>query len=72
MPKNSSLLIDIGQGIMMTLGFPTLILWNTDSRPKNPRRGTFGFNTETSSLEFFDGSSWFTGSMSQLQSQEYS
>lgn len=68
MPKNSSLLIDIGQGIMMTLGFPTLVLWNTDSRPKNPKRGTIGFNVETNNLEFFDGSFWFGGTLSQLQS----
>jgi hypothetical protein len=63
MAKNSQLLVDIGQGLALAIGLPTLASWNESSRPKNAKRGTFGFNIETKSLEYFDGEAWFRAFM---------
>jgi hypothetical protein len=59
MAKNSQLLVDIGQGLSLAIGLPTLASWDKNSRPKNAKRGTFGFNLETNCLEYFDGEVWF-------------
>jgi hypothetical protein len=58
MAKNHPLLIDIGEGLSLMLGIPTILTWNTSNRPQKPKRGTFGFNSETTSLEYWDGESW--------------
>lgn len=63
MEKNAPLLVEIGQGLSILLGLPTLASWDIKERPKNAKRGTFGFNTETKSLEYWDGTSWFAAVM---------
>ena len=62
MPK-SSLLIDIGQGLSLMIGLPSIASWKTSDRPKNPKRGIFGFNLETSNLEYWDGNFWLIAPM---------
>lgn len=52
-------LINLGQGLSMLAGFPTIAAWKTSKRPKRAKRGTFGINTETNTLEYFDGSDWY-------------
>jgi hypothetical protein len=66
MQKNAPLLVDIGQGLSMMIGLPTITTWDTKGRPKSPRRGTFGFNFETNSLEYWDGIQWFGALMGTL------
>jgi len=63
MPKGSPLLIDIGQGLSLMVGSPTIASWKTSERPKNAKQGTFGFNTQTNSLEFWNGSFWLSAPM---------
>lgn len=63
MAKNQPILIDIGQGLSLSIGLPTIATWKTSERPKNPRRGTLGFNTDTKSLEYHDGSDWLVAPM---------
>jgi hypothetical protein len=58
--------MDIGQGLSLMLGLPRINSWKTISRPKKPKRGTFGFNSKTNSLEYFDGSDWFSASMRKV------
>ncbi len=65
MPKNSTLLIDIGQGISIMTGLPTITSWDTAGRPKNAKRGTIGFNIQTNNLEYWDGSVWFSALMNE-------
>lgn len=65
MPKNSTILIDIGQGFSIMAGLPTISSWNSASRPKNVRRGTIGFNVQTNNLEYWDGTVWFSAPMSE-------
>ena len=64
MAKDYPLLIDIGQGLSMMIGFPTVASWDTKSRPKKASRGTIGFNSQTKSLEYWDGSSWWEAPLS--------
>ncbi|HET7099025.1 MAG TPA: hypothetical protein VFI61_02235 [Patescibacteria group bacterium] len=66
MPKNSPLFIEIGQGLSVMVGLPTISDWDTLGRPKEAKKGTFGFNSETDSLEFYDGSFWFSAPMTQV------
>ena len=66
MPKDSPLFIDIGQGLSLPLGQPAISCWNTPGRPKKPTKGTFGFNTQTNSLEFWNGTSWYTAPLKTL------
>ena len=64
-PKSPSpLFIDIGQGLSMMIGLPTIASWNTAGRPEKPKAGTFGFNYQTSNLEYWDGTSWFSAALS--------
>ena len=58
--------MDIGQGFSLMLGLPKISSWKTPGRPKNPKRGTFGYNSQTNSLEYFDGSYWLAASMSEV------
>lgn len=64
MQKNSPIFIDIGQGLSVMVGLPTIPSWDTADRPKKPKVGTFGFNSETNNLEYWDGKSWFEVAMS--------
>jgi hypothetical protein len=68
MPKNSTLVVNIGQGLSLMIGLPTIATWRTAERPKDARRGTFGFNTETKNLEFFDGNHWLVTEMTEESS----
>lgn len=63
MPKNQPILVDIGQGLSLMMGLPTLTSWETKTRPKNVKRGTFGFNLSTQSLEYWDGEGWLAANM---------
>jgi len=40
--------------------------WNILGRPKTGEPGTVGFNFETSSLEYWDGSQWLKFPMSKI------
>ena len=63
--KNTSLLMDIGQGLSVMLGFPLISSWNTRSRPKTAKRGTFGFNSKTNNLEYYNGYHWLKAPLSK-------
>ena len=65
MSKSHPILIDIGQGLSMMLGLPTLAEWKVETRPDKPKRGTFGFNSQTGNLEYWDGSNWLGASLSE-------
>jgi hypothetical protein len=65
MAKNSQLLVDIGQGLALAMGLPTIASWKTSTRPKNAKRGTFGFNSETNSLEYWNGQDWYRVQMKE-------
>ena len=65
MAKNSPFLIDIGQGLAMMVGLPTIHSWDTAGRPKKAKKGTFGFNFQTNNLEYFDGDDWFAAPMNE-------
>lgn len=56
--------MDIGQGLSLMIGLPRISSWNTQERPKKAKRGTIGFNTQTKSLECFDGADWYQAQLS--------
>ncbi|RJR26981.1 hypothetical protein C4561_04365 [candidate division WWE3 bacterium] len=56
--------IEIGKGLYKLVGMPSIGSWDTSLRPKNPKPGTLGFNTQTNSLEYWDGSDWLAAQMS--------
>lgn len=64
--KNNSLLVEIGEGLSVMIGLPRISSWRTRTRPKKAKRGTFGFNSQTNSLEYYNGSDWFTALMSKV------
>lgn len=64
MAKNAPRFIDLGQGLSVRIGLPTIASWNTARRPKKAKKGTFGFNSQTGTLEYWDGSVWFEAQMS--------
>ena len=67
MPTNNPpLLMDIGQDLSLMLGLPTITSWKTRERPKKAKRGTLGYNTDTYSLEYYDGDHWYTAPMSYV------
>ena len=61
MPFNLTL-----EGQLETAAYNTLPSWNTAGRPVNPKEGTFGFNTDTKSLETWTGSRWVTLKMEKI------
>ena len=65
MANNSSLLIDVNQGLSLMLGLPRINSWDTDGRPKKAKQGTFGFNSQTNRLEYFNGSYWLETPMNK-------
>ena len=65
MAKNRRLLIDIGQGLSVMVGLPTIASWVTKDRPKDAKPGTFGFNTQSNTLEYWDGTSWLAARMEE-------
>jgi len=65
MATNSPLFIELGQGLSLMTGLPTINSWGDDNRPEEPKKGTIGFNTETYQLEYFDGSGWYGVALSK-------
>ncbi len=63
--NTTSVLMDLGQGFSLALGLPTISAWETKDRPKKPKRGLFGFNSQTNSLEYYNGSFWFEAAMTK-------
>lgn len=59
------LLVDIGEGLSLMIGLSPIARWKTIERPKNAKSGTFGFNTQTNNLEYWDGTAWLAASMSE-------
>ena len=66
MAKDSPIFIDVGQGLSLPIGQSTISYWVTTSRPKKPMKGTFGLNTQTNSLEFWNGNIWLTAPLEIL------
>ncbi len=66
MAKKSPVLVDIGQGLSLMVGLPTIAFWDIGSRPQKPQKGTFGFNFETNSLEYWDGTKWLSAPMTEM------
>jgi len=66
MVTNTLLSMDIGQGLSIMLGLPKINYWNTSSRPKEAKKGTVGYNSQTNSLEYFNGSYWLAAQMSKI------
>lgn len=56
---SSSFLMGIG-GLSLMLGLPKINYWDTSGRPKKAKLGTFGYNSQTNSLEYFNGSYWLS------------
>lgn len=67
MAKSAPFLINIGQGLSIMVGLPTIGAWDTSGRPKQAKRGTFGFNFQTKDLEYWDGTDWFAAPMSEVE-----
>lgn len=63
--KNYPLLMDIGEGLSLMIGLPTIATWESGTRPKDAKEGTFGFNSQTNSLEYWNGKDWFAAEMAQ-------
>ena len=63
MPNNQPLLLDIGEGLSIMLGLPTIASWNQKNKPKKAKLGTFGFNIQTNCLEYWDGKNWLEANM---------
>lgn len=66
MQQNKSLSLNLGQGLSLMIGLTTLVSWDTATRPKKAKAGTIGFNNETSALEYWDGTNWFTVQMAKI------
>lgn len=49
------------------MGLPRISSWDTRGRPKKAKEGTFGFNSQTASLEYFNGSHWMEARLSELE-----
>ncbi len=65
MQKDYPLLLNIGQDLFLMLGMPKIASWKTKERPKSPKQGILGFNLQTNSLEYYDGSDWYAANMSR-------
>ncbi len=65
MKKDFPLLLNIGQDLFLMLGMPKIASWKTRERPKEAKKGILGFNIQTNSLEYYDGSDWYAASMSK-------
>ena len=63
MAKNSPIFIEIGQGLSLMVGLPTINSWTSKERPMKAKTGTFGFNSQTNNLEYYDGTQWLGASM---------
>lgn len=50
----------------------TIPSWNVFGRPEKPRVGIIGFNTQTKSLEIWNGTAWFKLPMRKVENTESS
>jgi hypothetical protein len=57
----------IGGGASVMTGYRRIPSWNTLGRPKNPKPGIFGFNLQTSNLEYWTGSKWLKLPMRRIK-----
>lgn len=64
--NRTSIIMDLGQGFSLALGLPAINSWETKDRPKNPKRGSFGFNSQTNSLEYYNGIFWLEAGMTEV------
>lgn len=64
--NRSALSMDIGQGLSLMLGLPRFTSWKTRNRPKDAKQGTLGFNSQTNSLEYYNGSYWLAAKMTKV------
>lgn len=71
MSNHKQLLVDIGHGLSLMVGLPAIESWKSSERPKTSKRGRFGFNSETKSLEYWDGTAWFSAPMTEDWSFTY-
>lgn len=55
--------MNIGKDLFLKLGISRITTWKTYERPKKAKRGTLGFNLETKSLEYCNGTDWFGAQM---------
>lgn len=55
--------VEIGKGLYRMVGIPAISTWDNKTRPKKLRPGILGFNSETNSLEYWDGTDWLTAQM---------
>jgi hypothetical protein len=56
--SNAELYLDIGSGLSMRLGGPRIPMWNTSGRPAAPLDGIYGLNTDTNTIEAWNGTTW--------------
>ena len=55
---NANLYLGIGSNLSIELGLPRLPNWNTAGRPSPAKNFVYGFNTDTSTLEMWNGAAW--------------
>lgn len=48
---------------IIQIGPSRISAWTTTTRPTSPKTGTFGFNTTTGALEYWNGAVWKTVAM---------
>ena len=65
MHKNSPLFLNIAPNLFIMLGLPKAPTWRNADRPRKPKKGLIGFNSQTSSLEYWSGSYWFAAAMTK-------
>ena len=56
--KNGSYYLEVDEGLAVMVGMPMLPNWNTSGRPLTPKSYMYGFNSDTSKLEMWNGSAW--------------
>ena len=66
MPTSHQILVDIGQGLSLMIGLPTISTWKSVERPVKAKPGTIGFNLETNNLEYWNGNDWLAASMDEV------
>lgn len=64
--KNQPFSVNLGQGLSLMIGLPTIMNWENKSRPQSTKVGTLGFNTQTNSLEYWDGTDWYAAKMGKV------
>jgi len=57
---------ELARGVSTVDSLNKIPSWNNLGRPKNPMRGTIGFNFQTNSLEIWNGSLWLKLPMKKI------